>query len=176
MFLRRVIFFLLAYFLLSVPGFAFKIDKVSLFKTSRDTYLVSLQFRDFPLQEVLLSLKRQKGEVLILYEFDFYKERFFRDEEISKEVYYQKAGYLAEKNQYFLEDNFHKAFFNRPEDLVPSLAYLQSYPLKRPTPEKGIYLIIRITLKYKTHLKEDLRYTSKEREVILKTSIKYDKL
>lgn len=166
MFSLRVFFFLLVFcFLLSLPCFAFKVDKISLFKTSKNIYLVSLQFKDFPLQEVLLSLKRQKGEVLILYEFEFYKERFLKDEEISKEVYYQKAGYLPEKNQYYLEDNFHRSLFNQPEEIMPSLISLQSYSLKSPMPEKGIYLILRITLKYNSHLNKDLRYTSKERRL-----------
>lgn len=176
MFLFRFLFFLVFFWLMSLSAFAFKVDKVSLFRVSSGNYLLSLQFRDFPTQEVLLALKRQKGEVLILYEFEFYRERFLKDERISREVYYQRAGYIPEKNQYFFEDNFHRSLFNQPEDLLPTLTYLQSYPLKGPSPERGLYLFIHITLKYRTHLNEDLRFTPKEREVILKTSMKYDKL
>ncbi len=153
---------------------AFEVSNFILYPTSQTSYLISFNFKNFPLQEVILALKRQKREVLILYEFELYKKKFFKDELIHKESYYQRSLYLPEKNLYLLEDNFHKNFFENPEDLVLNLLSLNSYSLRLPEKERNLYLLVQVTLKYSSHLNKNLRYTSKEKDFELKTSFKYE--
>ncbi|MCS7150732.1 MAG: hypothetical protein N2Z40_01435 [Caldimicrobium sp.] len=135
--------------------------------------VVSAMFHNFPTQELLLSLKRQKGEIVVIYEFEVLRDRRLGADLLQREIYFQKAGYIPEKNQYFFEDNWDKILYNSAEEVIPKLSFLSSYPLdvRALLPiSSGTYLLVKVTLRYRTHLNEDLRNTSKEREVILKTA------
>lgn len=169
--------FVLIFGFIILSGFrdihALSLKEIQTKVTPEGFLVVSAMFHNFPTQELLLSLKRQKGEIVIIYEFEVLRDRMLGADLLQREIYFQKAGYIPEKNQYFLEDNWDKILYNSAEEVIPKLSFLSSYPLNvRPLLpiSSGTYLLVKVTLRYQTHLSRDLRYTSKEREVILKTT------
>ncbi|MFN3505612.1 MAG: hypothetical protein ACK4Y7_05345, partial [Caldimicrobium sp.] len=172
-------FILLILFSFTLPYklFALKIDSINEYFNEKGHLVITFGFKDFPAQEVILALKRQKEEVQIIYEIELYRKGFLRDQIVDKRVYYQRAGYLAEKNLYFLEDNNKQILYQSPEDLVRDLLALPTFTIPSVSygevDKKNFFLMIHITLKYKTHLTQNLRYTHKEREVIKRVSQKY---
>ncbi|MCX7874471.1 MAG: hypothetical protein N2327_08610 [Caldimicrobium sp.] len=174
--LKTFFVFLLFLFIIPKGIQAFSIKAIQLERTSEGYFVLSLVFSNFPTQELILSLKRQSGNILILYEFEIYRDRLLGEDLLYKDVYFQRAGYIPELNKYFLEDNWGYSHFNRAEDLISKIASLYFFPLnfKNLAPlDRTTYLLIKVTLKYPSHFNRDLRYTPKEREVILKTSKRY---
>lgn len=166
------ILFLMVFFLwFSVKGNCFEIRNIVLGFSEKQP-VVTVFFKDLPFQELVLSLKAQKNPVFINYTFEVYKKRLFlRDVLLYKELYTQKFYYDPEENLYFLEDNFHIRNFEKPEDAFLKTHYLDSYPLKFNIEDnrlEELYLKVSVEITYKTHLSKDLRYTKKERRVILK--------
>jgi len=156
--------------------YAFNIKNIEVYQSPEGSPVVNVVFNNFPSQEILLSLKRQKEEVLILYEFDILREGFLGSELLHKEVYYQRVGYLPEENLYYFEDNFERSFFTKPEDLLPKISFLASYPLQNFSlirAKRGTILLVTVNIKFSTHLNKELRYTPEARKVIYKASKKY---
>lgn len=175
--MKKVFFSLFLLCVLNLEAFSFSIGELYLFKASSNQFLLGFNLKAFPLQEVILALKRQKEEVILLTEIELYRKRLLlRDERVEKYVFFKKAGYNLEKNQYYLEADKTQIFFNHPEDLANFLVNFESLslfvpPLKR---EEDYYLQIRVELKFYTHLDPALRYTPKVRKMIYKTEKRYD--
>lgn len=163
--------------LLISKSLGLSIGEIYLFKGSAKEILLSFNLKEFPIQEVILSLKRQKEEVLLLCEVEIYRERFFlRDELVQKYVFFKKGGYKPEINKYYLEDGKSFVYFDHPEELSKFLIEFQSLDLSIPSLENknDYYLLIKVQLSFYTHLDSNLRYTSKVRQVFYKTEKKYD--
>ncbi|MFN3406521.1 MAG: hypothetical protein ACK40E_02170 [Caldimicrobium sp.] len=175
---KLTLFFILFSLVTPYRLFALKIEALNRYFNEKGHLVINLAYKDFPVQELVLSLKRQKDEVEIIYEIEIYRKGFLRDQLVDKLVYFQRAGYLAEKNLYYLEDNNQQFLYEKPEDLVRDLLALPTFTLHSfPSGEvdkKNFFLVVQVTLKYKTHFNDKLRYTSKEKEVIKRTSRKYD--
>lgn len=127
--------------------------------------LVNIFYKDFPFQQIALSLKEQKNPVLLEYEFEIYRKRFIlRDILLYRDKYYQRLYYNSEKNLYYLEDNFGLRAFKKPEEAVLSIINLESYPIKYSLPpdKDSLSLRVKVIITYSTHLSDDLRYTKKE--------------
>jgi len=157
-------FFLILIFLIVSQSYALEIKKLKGYLYEKNI-LIDVFYKDFPFQEVVLSLKEQKEPVLIEYQFEIYRKRFLlKDVLLYKERYYQKLYYASDKNLYYLEDNFGLKTFEKPENAVLSVVSLESYPLKYTyTPEKDSPIFkIKVILTYSTHLSENLRYTKKK--------------
>ncbi len=156
--------------------YALKIEPIKSFINEKGDLQLIFNIKDFPVQELILSLKRQKEPIQILYEVELYKKGFFRDELLNKTVYYQRAGYEPERNLYFLEDNYSLVYFEKPEELLQKMMNLPALPIPNIISyenKKDLHCLIRLSLKYKAHLDKRLRYTDKEREVHLKITKKY---
>jgi hypothetical protein len=157
-------FFLILIFLIVSQSYALEIKRLKGYLYEKNI-LIDIFYKDFPFQEVVLSLKEQKEPVLIEYQFEIYRKRFLlKDILLYKERYYQKLYYASDKNLYYLEDNFGLKTFEKPENAVLSVVNLESYPLKYTyTPEKDSLIFkIKVILTYSTHLSENLRYTKKK--------------
>ncbi len=156
---------------------SFTIKKLDLIDLGNGTYLVSASFESFPTQDILLALKRQRGEVVILYEFELRSINPPEEKIIQKEIYFQKASYNPETNVYYLEDNFGTIQFLRAEDIIPYLVFLNSYPLrigkysKQEMSEK--ILALKVTISFYTHLDKNLRYSRVEKRRQYQTSREY---
>lgn len=128
--------------------------------------LINIFYKDFPFQQIVLALKKQKNPVLLEYEFEIYRKRFIlRDILLYRDKYYQKLYYDSEKNLYYLKDNFSLKSFEKPEEAVLFIINLESYPIKYDLPlnKDSLVLKIKVVLTYSTHLSDKLRYTKKER-------------
>jgi len=128
-------------------------------------FLISILFKDFPFQELVLALKKQKNPVLIDYEFEIYQKRLFlKDVLLYRDRYYQKLYYDPEKNLYYLEDNFSLKAFEKPEDVVLSIINLESYLLRYTLPpdKNSLKLKVKVIITYSIHLSDELKYTKKE--------------
>jgi hypothetical protein len=157
-------FFLILIFLIVSQSYALEIKRLKGYLYEKNI-LINIFYKDFPFQEIVLSLKEQKEPVLIEYQFEIYRKRFLlKDILLYKERYYQKLYYASDKNLYYLEDNFGLKTFEKPENAVLSVVNLESYPLKYTyTPEKDSLIFkIKVILTYSTHLSENLRYTKKK--------------
>ncbi len=156
---------------------AWEIEKVIVYPYE-NSLLMNIFYKKFPIQELTLALKEQKYPIFINYNFEIYKKRFFffKDILLHKESYSQKLFYDPEKNLYFFKDNLNLFYFDKAENAVLKTIKLESYPIKFKIPSNynSLYLIIKISIKYKTHLSDDLRYTKKIHTKILKTSILVD--
>ncbi|MFN4197204.1 MAG: hypothetical protein ACK4FM_04295 [Caldimicrobium sp.] len=174
---KLLLFLVLFSFVLPYRLFALKIEAINRYFNENGHLVINLGFKDFPLQEVILALKRQKEDVEIIYEIELYRKGFFRDQIMDKLAYYQRAGYLSEKNLYYLEDNNKQLLYERPEDLVRDLLALPTFTLHSfpfgEIDKRNFFLIVQVTLKYKTHFNDKLRYTTKEKEVVKRSSKKY---
>lgn len=168
----RVFFFLLGLLLsLSQVGVCFEVKDIKIAFFEKQP-LVTIFFKDFPFQELVLSLKSQKNPIYINYTFEIYRKRpILRDVLLHKEIYVQKLYYNPEENLYFLEDNFFVRTFDKPEEALLKTFYLDSYPLRfmvENAKEQDLYLKIVVNIGYVTHLSKDLKFTKKERKVALK--------
>ncbi|MGC8872244.1 MAG: hypothetical protein ACP5QC_05140 [Caldimicrobium sp.] len=175
--MKNLIFSLFLSLFFISSSFAFSIEEVHISEVSEKRYLLFFYLKDFPLQEVILALKRQKEEVLLLCEIELYRKNlFFRAERLERYVFFKKAGYDPLRNQYYLEDEKIRIFFNHPEDLTNLLTKFESLLLSFPNlaGSEDYYLLIKVQLKFYTHLDAKLRYTSKIREVVYKTEKTYD--
>ncbi|PMP64964.1 MAG: hypothetical protein C0190_07365 [Thermodesulfobacterium geofontis] len=164
------VFFLLLVFLIFSESYALEIKKLRGYLYEKNI-LLSIFYKDFPFQELVLALKEQKNPILIEYEFEIYRKRFLLKDILHKEKYYQKLYYNSEKNLYYLEDNFGLKAFEKPENAILSVMNLESYPLRYTfIPEKNsLNLKIKITITYITHLSEDLKYTKKHHSKKIET-------
>lgn len=163
--------------LLISNSYGLSIGEIYLYKDSAKRIFLSFDLEEFPLQEVILSLKRQKEEVLLICEVEVYKERILlRDELLQKYVFLKRAGYKPEINKYYLEDGKGFSYFNHPEDLSKLLIDFQSLDLSISSVENknSYYLLIKVQLSFFSHLDSNLRYTSKIRHIIYRTEKKYD--
>lgn len=178
--MRKITFLLILLLFLNLlipKTYAFSIGEIYFHKSSEDKYLLGFNIKNFPLQETLLALKRQREEILMLCEIEVFRKRpLFKDERLEKFLFFKKAGYQRESNQYYLEDEKIKIYFNHPEDLVNFLVKFEALPLSIPKSknEKHYYLLIKVNLKFYTHLDSNLRYTSKVKEILYKTEKIYD--
>ncbi len=175
--MKRLILFSAFILLLISKSYGFSVGEIYLFKGSERGIFLSFNFKEFPLQEVILALKRQKEPVLLLCEIEIYKERFLlQDELLQKHVFFKKAGYNPELNKYYLEDEKGLTLFNHPEELSKYLVEFDSLFLSIPFMENrtGLYLLIKVQLKFHSHLDSNLRYTPKVRMIHYKTEKKYD--
>lgn len=176
--LSCLIFLTFLLFSIKDTAYSFSIGKIDLLDLGNGSYLISATFNSFPSQDILLALKRQKGEVLVLYEFEIkVSDPLAGERFLHREVYFQKAGYAPETNVYYLEDNFGVLQFRRAEDLLPKLAYLNSYPLRiRGLAQEKIskaQLFLRVSISFNSHLDRDLRYIKGETKRLYQTSKRY---
>lgn len=175
--LSRVFLLFFSYFFLISNIYAFKFDQIKVFPNSKGQYYLALSVKEFPVQEIILALKREKGEITFICEIDIYRKGFLKDELLEKVIYYKKARYNPEKNVFYVEDNYGREDFKSPEELTQKLLEIPSLSLPSlpyfEKEQKPIFFIIHGTLRYKTHLNEKLRYTEKEREISQKTSLRY---
>ncbi|MCS7279830.1 MAG: hypothetical protein NZ530_07250 [Thermodesulfobacteriaceae bacterium] len=163
------IFFLL----LAQSSWALTLEKITSILSEKQV-LISVHYKEFPFQELVLALKSQKFPIIIEYEFEIYERRLFRDLLLYKDQFYQKLYYDPEKNLYCLEDRVGIKTFEKPELAVKNLSYLDSYPLNFSPLLSKNYLKIKVRLNYFTHLSEDLKFTSKLKNKILKTEREYN--
>jgi len=154
-----VIFFLL--FLVSnLNAFSLSIPYV---QKEEGGFIFSVEYKKFPLQEVILSLKEQKEEVLLILEVTLFERRFLLpDLSIKKFVYFKKAYYDSEGNFYKIDTEKTTFTFNSAEDTALFLVRSESYffPFSDLLDERH-FALFKATLTYKTHLNPKLRYTSK---------------
>jgi hypothetical protein len=161
--LLKITFFLFFFFLFLQIAEAFEIKKIQVYPY-KNQLVVTAFYKKFPFQSLVLALKSQKYPIFIHYTFEIYKKRFlFSDILLHKELYFQTLHYNPEKNLYFLKDNFGLTFFKRAEDAVLKVVELDSHPLKWkfPKDKKYLYLTVKVRIKYKTHLTDDLNYSKK---------------
>ncbi len=152
---------------------ASQIAKVLLYPYKK-LLLISVFYKDFPVQELTLALKEQKYPVYIVYTFEVYKKRFlfFKDILLHKGIYFQELFYDPERNLYCFKDNINKLCFKNAEKAVIKTFKLESYPFrfKLPSDYKSLYLKVKVRINYKTHLSDNLRYTHEIHDKILKMS------
>ncbi len=161
----------------SFNSFALEIKRVQGFLYGENQVLISIYFENFPFQELVLAIKAQKDPILIEYNFEVYKKRFLLpDILLTHDRYYQKIFYDPEKNLYYLKDNFGLKYFEKAEDAILSTFFLESYPIKLSNQQdkKSLILKLKVSINYKTHLSEQLKYTKKIHEKKLKADKKFD--
>jgi len=126
-------------------------------------FIFSVMYKEFPLQEVILSLKEQKEEVLLILEANLYERRFLLPEILVKRiVYFKKAYFNPEDNAYRVDTEKTTLTFNSAEDAALFLVRSESYyfPFSEMLHERH-FVLFKATLTYKSHLNSKLRYTSK---------------
>ncbi|QER42412.1 DUF4390 domain-containing protein [Thermodesulfobacterium sp. TA1] len=168
--MKKLCLSLFLFFLFFSSSLALEIKQAKIYR-SHSQLILSLFFKNFPVQEIVLALKEQKHPVYLNFSFEFFKKRFLlSDVLIHKELYTQKLYYDPEVNLYFLEDNFGLKSFESPEELVLQILSLDSYPLRFQVKNNlsTLYLKTNLEISYQTHLSKDLRFTKKERKIRLK--------
>jgi len=171
-----LIFVFIFIFFLTASLYAFKIKKIIVIQYKKDCFIISIFYKDFPFQQLVLALKRQKEPIFIIYNFSLYKKRFLKDKLLYKAKFYHELFYDPETNFYYVKDNFETKKYTKAEDAILSVRYLDSYPFyyTLEPPYKNYYLKIEITLFYKTHFSQDLTYTSKVKKYKISLKGKYD--
>ncbi len=170
----QIAFFLILFyfFFLTQISLALSIEKIIPIVGEKQI-LISVYYKEFPFQELVLALKSQKYPIIIEYEFEIYEKRFFRDSLLYKELFSQKLYYNSEKNLYCLEERGEVKTFEKPESAVKSVSYLDSYSLNFvPLPFKN-YLKLKFKLSYSTHLSKDLKFAFTTKTKFLKTEKEY---
>jgi hypothetical protein len=126
-------------------------------------FIFSVMYKNFPLQGVILSLKEQKEEVLLILEVSLFERRFFLPVLFVKNlVYFKKAYFNPEDNAYRVDTEKTTLTFNSAEDAALFLVRPESYYfLFSEMLHERHYVLFRAILTYKTHLNPKLRYTSK---------------
>ena len=160
--------------------FALEIKKIDGFVYDTNI-LISIYYKDFPFQKLVLALKAQKKPILLEYKFEVYKKRFLlRDVLLHQEKYYQKLVYNPEENLYYLEDKFGLKKFEKAEDAILSIINVESYPLKFNLPQRKnkLALKVKVKIEYSTHLSDDLRYTKKihNKKIEVEKSANFDEI
>jgi len=126
-------------------------------------FIFFLSIKKFPMQEVILSLKEQRHEVLLIIEANLYEKRLLLpDLPIKKVVYFKKAYFELRENAYKVDTEKYSLTFYSAEDTANFLAKSEPYyfPFSDPLYDKH-FLLIKATLSYKSHLNSKLRYTTK---------------
>jgi len=160
----RKISFLCIFFLLFLAS---KLNAFNLYipyvQKEEQGFIFLVGYKNFPLQEVILSLKEQKEEVLLILEANLYERRFLLPEILVKRiVYFKKAYFNPEDNAYRVDTEKTTLTFNSAEDAALFLVRSESYyfPFSELLNERH-FVLFKATLTYKTHLNPKLRYTSK---------------
>lgn len=169
-------FFIILFVITTDIIYAFSIKKVEIVDIVDGRRAVSVSFSSFPTQDILLTLKRQRGDVLILYDFELRPRDNPGEAPFHKEIYFQRAGYNSETNTYYLEDNFGIVHFQKPEELLPYIVSLNSYPLLLDFFKIGVsnvQLYIKVSISFTTHFDKNLRYSKVEKRRLYQTSISY---
>ena len=160
----RKISFLCIFFLLflasNLNAFSLSIPYV---QKEEQGFIFSVKYKDFPLQEVILSLKEQKEDVLLILEVSLFEKRFLLpDLFVKKLVYFKKAYFNPEDNAYRVDTEKTTLTFNSAEDAALFLVRSESYYfLFSEMLHEKHFVLFKATLTYKTHLNPKLRYTSK---------------
>lgn len=172
----KFIFLTTLFVLTAEIAYTFSIKKVEIIDIGNGRCAINVSFSSFPTQDILLTLKRQRRDVLILYDFELRTRDNPDEEPFHKEIYFQRAGYNSETNTYYLEDNFGIIHFQKPEELLPHVVYLNSYPLlidffKLRVSNAQLY--IKVSINFTTNFDKNLRFAKVEKRRLYQASTKY---